>query len=92
MVTTFRMPDAPAVHPGPDNDQESTPLGFEFAAGVRVAIRAAVTPDCNVLGPVNRRLKLLVMESAALACFVLSATLVAVIVTSEGFGKMDGAV
>ena len=89
---TLRAPQDVPEHPAPETAQEIAGFGFEFGTGVSVAERPALAPAATDEGPLTVKVKLLVMVIAAVAFFEGSATLVAVIVTVGGDGKVCGAV
>jgi hypothetical protein len=80
-VRTVSVPHALPLQPGPEIDQFNALLGFELAAGVRVATNAAVVPGEMLLGPTSCKVKSLAMFRGKLADFAGSATLVAITVT-----------
>ncbi len=86
------LPQAAPLHPGPETLQFTTRLGFEFGAGVIVAVYAMVAPVFTEAGPLTVSAKLLVTVIAALAAFEGSATLRAVSVTLGGEGRICAAV
>ncbi len=86
------VPQAAPEQPGPATLQLTTWLGFEFGAGVSVAVYAAEAPVFTVVGPPTVSVKLLVTVIAAPADFEGSATLRAVSVTLAGDGRICGAV
>jgi len=86
------LPQAAPLHPGPETLQFTTRLGFEFGAGVIVAVYATVAPVFTEAGPLTVSAKLLVTVIAALPTFEGSATLRAVSVTLGGEGRICGAV
>jgi len=67
-------------------------LGFEPGAGVNVAAMTLEPPEAMLEGAESCREKLLVMVTAAKACFDGSAMLCAVTVTVAGAGRICGAV
>jgi len=85
-------PQAVPLHPGPETLQFTTRLGFEFGAGVIVAVYATVAPVFTEAGPLSVSVKLLVTVIAALAAFEGTATLRAVSVTLGGEVRICGAV
>src|SRR5690348_2228177 len=92
VVTTVSVPQAVPLQPGPESAQESIVLGFEPGTGVSVATTVAELPAGTPCGAAIWRVKLLVMVIAAVACFVESATLCAVIVADAADGRTGGAV
>ncbi len=85
-------PQAVPLHPAPVTPQEMPLLGFEFGAGISVAVNCALVPAFTEAGPVSPRVKLLVTLTRALADFDGSARLRAVSVTPAGVGRTCGAV
>jgi hypothetical protein len=86
------VPQAAPLQPVPATLQEITRLGFELAAGVSVAAKAAALPAVIVDAPVTAKEKELVTAMFPVALLDGSATLTAV---SERFGgemKICGAV
>ena len=79
------------VHPAPESVQDSVMLGFELGTGVSVAAMTLEPPEATLEGAESCREKLLVMATAAEACFDGSATLCAVTVTVAGAGRICGA-
>ena len=92
MPVPVMEPQAAPLHPGPETLQFTTRLGFEFGAGVIVAVYATVAPVFTEAGPLTVSAKLLVTVIAALAAFEGSATLRAVSVTLGGEVRICGAV
>lgn len=86
------VPQAAPLHPAPATLQAMTVLGFEFGAGVSVAVNCTVAPVFTDGGPFTTSVKLLVTLIAALAALEGSATLRAVSVTLGGTGRICGAV
>src|SRR5712692_3102206 len=85
-------PQAVPTQPGPETLHVMAVLGFEFGAGVSVAVYCALEPGPSVAGPLTTRVKLLVMLMVALAVLEMSATLRTVSVTTGGAGRTGGAV
>lgn len=86
------VPQLAPLQPGPETLQLSVVLGFEFGAGVSVAVNKAVALVWTNEGPATESVKLLVMLTAALALLEGSATLLAVSVTPGSEGQIGGAV
>ena len=86
------MPQAEPLQPAPESDQLKIVLGLDPATGVRVAAMVAEPPEARLEGAAICSVKLLVMVTAAVACFAGSAMLCAVMVTFAGLGRMGGAV
>lgn len=61
VVTTVSVPHVAPLQPGPESAQESTVLGFDPGAGVRVATIVAAVPAGTLAGAVICREKVLVM-------------------------------
>jgi hypothetical protein len=80
------------VQPVPATLQEITRLGFEFAAGVSVAVYAAVLPVLTDDGPVTLSENELVIVIVAAPLLVGSATLTAVREMPGGDVRTWGAV
>src|SRR5712692_229897 len=85
-------PQATPLHPAPATLQMIAVLGFEFGAGVSVAVNCTVAPVFTDGGPFTTSEKLLVTLIAALAALEGSATLRAVSVTLGGTGRIWAAV
>ena len=91
VVTTLNTPQLAPLHPGPDTAQDSARLGLEPGTGVRVAVIVAVPETGTVPGAATCSKKLLVIVSATGARLNGSATLSAMSVAVDGFGKIWGA-
>jgi hypothetical protein len=92
VVVTFNAPQPLPVQPLPLNAHERVRLGFDPATGVSVAISVLVDPVPNVVGAESCSVKWLVIVSVAVLCFVGSAILAAVSVTTAEAGNSCGAV
>jgi len=92
VVTVLSVPHDKPLQPVPDSDQFNCELGFDPCTGVSVATIVAEPPAGKLAGALICNVKLLVMLTVVEACFVESATLVAVIVTVEAAGRSPGAV
>ncbi len=92
MVTTASVPQAAPLQPTPESVHVSWVAGFEPATGVSVAAITPEPPDATLGGAESWSEKLLVIVTAAEACFAGSATLCAVIVAFAAAGKICGAV
>ena len=86
------VPHEAPLHPGPLTVHDMAVLGFEPGMAVSVATIVAVAPTGKLDGTESCNEKLLVIVSAAEACFEGSATLCAVNVTLAGEGRICGAV
>ncbi len=91
-VVTTSTPQLVPLHPAPESVQESAGLGFEPGTGVNVAAMTLEPPEAMLEGAESCREKLLVIVTAAKACFDGSATLCAVTVTVAGARRICGAV
>src|SRR4029077_13847992 len=80
VVTTTSSPQLVPLHPAPESVQDSVVLGFEPGTGVNAAAMTPEPPEATLAGAESCREKLLVMVTAAEACFDGSATLWAVTV------------
>jgi len=86
------VPQAAPAQPAPATLHEIARLGFEFAAGVRVAVKVVVLPALTDDDPVTAKENVLVMVIAPVLFFDGSATLIAVRVTLGGAVRICGAV
>jgi hypothetical protein len=80
------------VQPVPATVHEIARLGFEFAAGVRVAVKVVVLPALTDADPVTAKENVLVTTIVLAPLFDGSATLIAVNVTFGGAVRICGAV
>jgi hypothetical protein len=86
------VPQTPPAQPAPETLHETARLGFEFAAGVRVAVKVVVLPALTDEDPVTAKENVLVIVIAPVLLFDGSATLIAVRVTFGGAVRICGAV
>jgi hypothetical protein len=85
-------PQAGPVQPAPEAVQKTPLAGFEPATETKRDLKFAVAPALTEDGPLTENTKRLVSETGTEEFFDGSATLVAVMVTFAGEGRICGAV